>query len=263
MAALIEKDIEFFTFLTGLQNKELFSLKKLIETFPYKESHKINILDKSSNLREKFIKKEKIYHSDKHYIIKDELDFNFQYWDHLKSEFKDHIKVISTEQYSTHVQGVHEVLTKFSSKKYSVIMDSDIEFKNKNYLNDVIDIIKKFNEDENLAGIGEIYQEAPFSLPFKKCISQEIYKLFLNDSRTSVKKFFKNLFNFFFIGKKSKNERIHKLPRVFSSLILINRELYNKYKMNYDYLWLEVFDKYKNEWLSNRVMGDAGSTFLY
>ena len=33
--------------------------------------------------------------------------------------------------------------------------------------------------------------------------------------------------------------------------------------MNYDYLWLEVFDKYKNEWLSNRVMGDAGSTFLY
>ena len=36
MAALIEKDIEFFTFLTGLQNKELFSLKKLIETFPYK-----------------------------------------------------------------------------------------------------------------------------------------------------------------------------------------------------------------------------------
>ena len=33
--------------------------------------------------------------------------------------------------------------------------------------------------------------------------------------------------------------------------------------MNYNYLWLEVFDKYKNEWLSNRVMGDAGSTFLY
>ena len=47
-------------------------------------------------------------------------------------------------------------------------MDSDIEFKNKNYLNDVIDIIKKFNEDENLAGIGEIYQEALFSLPFMK-----------------------------------------------------------------------------------------------
>ena len=39
----------------------------------------------------------------------------------------------------------------------------------------------------------------------------------------------------------------------FSSLILINmQELYNKYKMNYNYLWLEVFDKYKNEWLSNR-----------
>lgn len=263
MSESVETNIEFFTFITGLQNKELTSLKNLIESFPYKKTHKINIIDKSDKLKEKYKKKEKIYHSDKHYIIKDELDFDFQYWIELKNLHKDNVNIINAHKYSTHVEGVHEILNKLSSKKYVVIMDSDIEFINHNYLKDVVDIIKSFNLDENLAGIGEIYQEAPFSLPFKRYVSQEFYKLLLNDRRSSLKNFLKNIFSFFLYGKKYKNERIHKLPRIFTSLILINRELYNKYNMNYNYLWLEVFDKYKNEWLSNRVMGDAGSSFLF
>ena len=263
MTASVETEIEFFTFLTGLQNKELLSLKTLIDTFPYKASHKINIIDKSSKLKEKFEKKEKIYHSERHYVIKHELDFDFQYWTDLKDQFKDSINVINAQQYSTHVEGVHEVLTKLASKKYVIIMDSDIKFINKNYLSDMVDIIKDFNSDENLASIGEIYQEAPFSLPFKRYIPQEFFKLFLNDRRSSFKNFIRNSFLFFLHGKKNKNERIHKLPRIFTSLILINRELYNKYKMNFNYLWLEVFDKYKNDWLSNRIMGDAGAAFLF
>ena len=202
MTASVETEIEFFTFLTGLQNKELLSLKTLIDTFPYKASHKINIIDKSSKLKEKFEKKEKIYHSERHYVIKHELDFDFQYWTDLKNQFKDSINVINAQQYSTHVEGVHEVLTKLASKKYVIIMDSDIKFINKNYLSDMVDIIKDFNSDENLASIGEIYQEAPFSLPFKRYIPQEFFKLFLNDRRSSFKNFIRNSFLFFFTWKK-------------------------------------------------------------
>lgn len=257
------EEIEFFTFLTGLQNKELFSLEALINSFPYKSSHKINILDKSEKLKEKFKNKSKIFHSEKHYIIKNELDFDFDYWNLLKEKYKENINIIEAETYSTHVEGVHEILSNYSSKKFSVIMDSDIKFINSKYLDDIIKILQDFNNDNNLAAIGEIYQEVPFSLPFKKKFSQEFYKLFLNDSRVTLIKILRNFLLFFKNGKKLYNERMHKLPRIFTSLILINSEIYNKHKMNFNYLWFEALDFYKNEWLSHRVMGDAGSALLF
>ena len=39
-------DIEFFTFFCGLQNSELDRLSDLVETFPYYNTHKLNVIDK-------------------------------------------------------------------------------------------------------------------------------------------------------------------------------------------------------------------------
>ena len=59
------------------------------------------------------------------------------------------------------------MLTKFSSKKYSVIMDSDIELKNKNYLNDVIDIIKNIMKTKILQVLEKYIKKRHFLYPLK------------------------------------------------------------------------------------------------
>ena len=57
-------------------------------------------------------------------------------------------------------------------------MDSDIEFYNKSYLNDVMDNIKKENDD--VAAVGTIVQKQLFHLSINKIFSdQSFYSFFL------------------------------------------------------------------------------------
>ena len=42
-------DIEFFTFFCGIQKSELDRLSDLVETFPYYNTHKLNVIDKSNS----------------------------------------------------------------------------------------------------------------------------------------------------------------------------------------------------------------------
>ena len=54
MSKITEDDFSFFTFITGLENKEQILIRKLLKSFPYKKTHTLNIIDKSNALLKLF-----------------------------------------------------------------------------------------------------------------------------------------------------------------------------------------------------------------
>lgn len=255
---------QFFTFITGLQNKEQELIKKLIKSFPYKETHKINIIDKTEALKQKFINKEKIFHNERVYIIKDNMDFDFKLWEEFIKSNQKYINIIKEKDFDVHIKSVHKIMTKYLNVDFAVILDSDVEFTNDNYLVDVIKLLSIHNKNGDVAALGEIYQEAPFSLPLKSFLPQDFYRLFLNDRRISYLQALKGMIKFYFNKMKpDNNDRVHKFPRLFTSLITIEKSIYNNNNMESKYLWLEVMNEFKGKWLSHRIMGDAGASLLY
>ena len=64
-------------------------------------------------------------------------------------------------------------------------MDSDIEFYNKSYLNDVMDNIKKENDD--VAAVGTIVQKQLFHLSINKIFSPKFLFIFSNDNNINFR----------------------------------------------------------------------------
>ncbi|OUU19076.1 MAG: hypothetical protein CBB97_19785 [Candidatus Endolissoclinum sp. TMED37] len=255
---------QFFTFITGLQNKEQELIKKLIKSFPYKDTHKINIIDKTEALRRKFINKEKIFHSERVYIVKDNMDFDFDLWEEFIKSNQIYINIIKEKSFDVHIKSVHKIMTEYLDVDFAVILDSDTKFINADYLPDVIKLLNTHNKNGDVAALGEIYQEAPFSLPFKSYLPQDFYRLILNEKRISYLQALKGAIRFYFSRMKpNDNDRVHKFPRLFTSLIAIEKSIYNNNNMLSKYLWLEVIKEHKKKWLSHRIMGDAGASLLY
>ena len=121
---------QFFTFITGLQNKEQELIKKLIKYFPYKDTHKINIIDKTEALRRKFINKEKIFHSERVYIVKDNMDFDFDLWKEFIKSNQKYINIIKEKTFDVHIKSVHKIMTEYLNADFAVILDSDTKFIN-------------------------------------------------------------------------------------------------------------------------------------
>ena len=263
-SSLSTKDFEFYTFITGLENREQLLIKKLFDTFPYKRTHNLNIIDKSHALKRLFENKDRINYSERHYIKKENLDFDFKAWSIFKQNNKNYIKVIQEDNFDFHMTSFHKIMTKYSKKKYAVILDSDVEFMNRNYLKDIIKLIKKHDNTNNVTAIGEVYQEAPFSFPLNRNLPNDFYKLLIRDRAIPISKAILGIFKYYLFGmKRSKVDRMHKLPRLFFGLLTVNRQIYIKEKMFSKYLWIEVIDTENNQDLSNRIMGDAGSSLFY
>lgn len=266
MLKINTKDFEFFTFITGLEKKELYLIEKLINSFPYKGTHKLNIIDKTNTLKKNFSKKKKIYYSDRHYLVKQKLDFEFEKWKQMIDKNYKIINVIKEKKFYHHTKSIQNIFDIYSKKKFIVILDSDTVFKNNKYLNEIIKKIKTIpkNYQKDIGAIGAIHQEAPFSLPLKKIFSHEFYKLFIKDKRINTFVIFKSLFKNLFRSKNLKSNRIHKLPRLWTSLLILNKKIIKKEKILSKYLWLEVFDfSNSNNMIPHRIMGDAGASILF
>ena len=91
-------------------------------------------------------------------------------------------------------------MTEYLDVDFAVILDSDAEFINANYLPDMIKLLNTHNKNGDVAALAEIYQEAPFSLPFKSSMPQDFYRLFLNDKRISYLQSLKGIIRFYFKG---------------------------------------------------------------
>ena len=133
-----KEDFQFFTFVSGFFQKEFYAIESLIESFPYKETHKLNIIDKSRAL-EKLVNlgNEKIYYSDRHYFYKPTIDFDRNQFLNLVSNNKQFVNLLESSEFDGHPEGIDNLLKNDSTSKFAVILDSDISFKNSNYLYDL------------------------------------------------------------------------------------------------------------------------------
>ncbi len=257
-------DFSFFTFITGLENKEQILVKKLFSSFPYKNTHKINLIDKSKALKKLIDNKKKINYSERHFILKNKSDFQFNEWNKFLEENRNTIEVFTEKKFDSHMESIQKILADYSKSKYVVILDSDVQFINNNYLSDIINYISKDKTPNDIAAVGQIYQEAPFSLPLKPIFSNKLYKLFLRESLFKFSTFFYELLRSCLrLQNNLKHDRMHKLPRLFCGLLALNRELYLRKKMESKYLWIDVDDYYSTDYKNHRVVGDAGSSLLF
>jgi hypothetical protein len=266
MPEINKKDFEFFTFLTGLEKKELYLIEKLVNSFPYKGTHKLNIIDKTNILKKNFSKKKKIYYSDRHYLVKQKLDFEFKKWKQMIDKNSKIINIIKEKKFYNHPKSIQNIFDIYAKKKFIVILDSDTVFKNNKYLNEIIKKIKKIPKkyQKDIGAIGTIHQEAPFSLPLKKFFSHEFYKLFVKDNRINTFSILKSLLKNLFKSKNLKSNRIHKLPRLWTSLLTLNKKIIKDEKIFSKYLWLEVFDfSNSKNMMPHRIMGDSGASILF
>ena len=255
-------DFEFFTFIMGAYQKEFHALKGLIESFPYKNSKKLNIIDKSHALIDLIKDKEKkIYFTDRYYLINPKIDFRRNDLLNLIEENKQFVNLIQSEKFDLHTESIEKVLRSYGSEKFAIILDSDIRFKNSDYLRNIIDLINE-NDINNIACIGEIYQEAPFSIPLNSKFSHNFYSYLLKSNNFSKLQIFSKILRELFISNKRKNQ-IHKLPRMLTAALCINRDIYLNKELSFKYSYLEVIDILKNSKIKHRIMGDAGSNFLF
>jgi hypothetical protein len=267
-----KKNFEFYTFFLGLKQRELEQLRKLFESFPYYDTHKINVIDKSLATKS-YIEsnKKKFYISWRSYIIDPENDLNYEECEELFNEYKDNVNRIVETKYLFHGESIDKVIKKFSKSAYTVIMDSDIIFTSDRYLSDMKNLCNKYSYDE-LAAIGSLYQSGPFYLTLNPEIPIQIYHMFL----TSKKMDFKSLlslgiyllkFGINHMIKKTikikRKDSLGRFPRFHPALLLINTKIFNMYNMSFQNLYLDVLDLKHRFETKHRVIGDNGASFLY
>ena len=149
-------------------------------------------------------------------------------------------------------------------------MDSDIAFKNDNYLDD---LIKYINNDNclDLAAIGLIVQRQLFKLSINKIIPSGLLDLITVESRLNKiqlsrklsLEIFKLLSNIIFSKKVKRESSLSRYPRLRTVLLAINRDYFVNKKLRSGFMHLDVdnIDE-KGEKTIHRVFGDSGSALL-
>lgn len=257
-----EGEFEFFTFFLGLSADELISLEALINSFPYSDTHKLNVVDKSEAVRRETMSGD-FHFDERHRFIEARSDVDYNKRDALFDRHADRVNRLLEDTSTSHSEGINRVLRDYSSSRFCVIMDSDVEFINDNYLPDIRTICADFENDE-LAAIGEIYQESPLHLPLNRNIPPEFYKLLVRDRRIGWLQALKGAVRFYLNGdKRTSGQKKHKLPRLFCGLLTVNRELFVRSEMLFKSMYLTVHDIVGNSRIEHRVMGDSGASFFF
>ena len=233
------KDFEFYTFFTGLKQKELDSLIKLFDSFPYFYTNKIMVIDNSRATREIIESGNHFYYSERAYLRNVDYDIDYDSIDEVFDRYGHHLRRIITDTKLFHSDGINIVLHDFAKTDFTVIMDSDIVFRNDQYLNDMIGFVERY---EDLLAVGQIYQSMPFHLTLGDFKS---YNFFLRKA----------------FGYLYKRVRLGRFPQIIPVLLCVNRNSFNEYNMSFKNLYLDVFnDRDKQD---HKLFGDVGSSFLF
>jgi len=265
-------DFQFFSFFVGIQRSELDKIKTLIESFPYSDSHKIFVIDKSKSAHKILSQTpNRFYDSPRSYVDDYKPNISIEEIDSFFDSYSDLLVRLEQEEYTFHGTGVDDAITKYSDKPYVVILDSDIEFHKKSYLEDMIKFINNNNDD--IAAIGSIVQKQLFHLTINKIFSADFLFMFSNDNtlmlRTKLKYVFVETFSIILkllkIISIKRKPSLGRFPRFHPLLLTINKEYYlaNKLEFGYSFLTVKDYNEKINQLTDHKIFGDSGSTFLH
>lgn len=261
------QDFEFYTFFTGLKQAELTCLRELLQSFPYYDSHKINVIDQSQAVKA-YLESEsqKFYCSWRSYLIEPERDLDDVECEQLFSEYADMVNRIIEPEKRFHGQLIDKAMNQYAQSPYVVIMDSDIVFTSDRYLPDMTRLCNRYSYDE-LAAIGTLYQKRLFHLTLSREVTPGFYHMFMPSQskhipwkyvlKTAVKHLFK---------KPADPKRVNflgRFPRFHPALLLINRRIFTQYQITFHNLYLDVLDIKDGHETKHKIIGDNGASFLY
>ena len=234
-----DNDFEFFTFFTGLKQKELDCLVSLFDSFPYFYTHKITVLDNSRSTKKIIDNNESFYYSERAYMNNPTYDIDLNEVESVFKRYKKYVNRVITDKKLFHGDGINMVMNNIAKSKFVVVMDSDITFKNRKYLIDVMNFVEKYNDD--LLAVGQIFQSMPFHLTLDDYNHNILLKI-----------------PFRYLAKRLIRGRF---PQIIPVLLCVNRDSFIKYNMSFDFLHLDVYNT-KDE-RDHKLFGDNGSSFLF
>ena len=264
-------DIEFFTFFCGIQKSELDRLSELVETFPYYNTHKLNVIDKSRAIQSLVLTNPKKFYGDhRSYVINYPKKLNIKLYDEFFKINKNKVVRLEQEKYTFYDETLDDILNHISNKKFVVIMDSDISFNNDRYLKHILHHIN--NDDlSKLAAVGTIVQRQLFKLSINKIIPSNLLDLATVELLFTKKQVLKNLisgitkllYNLINYKKVKRLPSVSRYPRLRNALAVINRDYFTAHKLRSGYMYLDVDNiDQKGEVTKHRVFGDACAALL-
>lgn len=260
-------DFEFYTFFTGLKQKELTALRELLQSFPYYDSHKVNVIDQSQAVKT-YLESgaQKLYTSWRSYLVEPERDLDEAACEKLFSDYANSVnRIVQTERFF-HGQGIDRVMKYYSSSPYVIVMDSDIVFTADHYLSDMMSLCDRYGLDE-LAAVGMLYQKRPFHLTLSREVHPSFHIKFMASRNEQIDwwHILKTAFNHV-INKDLKQKPVNYLgrfPQMHPALLMINREIFVRHDMTFHNLCLDVLDIIDGHETKHKILGDNGASFLY
>jgi hypothetical protein len=274
---IVANDFEFYAFFLGLQHQELECLKELLRTFPYYDTHRINLVDQSAAVkRELESGDEKFYTDWRSYKISPVRTLNEDDFEKLLGDYSGGVNRIVEQERLFHGQAIDRVMNSYASAQYVVAMDSDISFTSDRYLHDMVRLANRHRPDD-LAAIGLLYQRSPFHLTLSAEVPAKFYRAFLTSRKlpngrwigrnnkvlwksvlkTAIKCIIKKHSNV------SRQSYVGRFPRLHPALLIVNRNSFQKHNMTFRNLYLDVLDINGKFESRHRVFGDNGASFLY
>ena len=152
----MKNSFEFFTFFLGIQKSELIKLQNLIDTFPYFNNYKINVIDKSEpSLKLANKKDERFYDSPRSYFQNYKPNITL---DEINHFFNSNVDKINRIKEKTGIDN------RYISGENENVIDISIKCSNK--------IFKKFPK-KKINFLILVTQTSPYRIPTTACILQD------------------------------------------------------------------------------------------
>ena len=237
---------QFFTFFSGIKNRELVALRRLAASFRQYYDAPLYVMDQHRPIQELIAKGERIYYADRAYVdhISSDLDI-----EGLEAFFRDNAEFVRrvpvTRQFQ-HSAFINEALTNHRSLPYAVVMDSDVWFKNSRFFADMNVLVAPYSNDD-LVAAGYLYQSMPFELP----------------STHGHNKRWMHRLGEGLVRRFGFRERRGKLPGLEPNFLWVNGDLFVLLNMRFQNLHLNIFDTVVYNGANYKLLGDNGPSLLY
>ena len=244
---ITENNTQFFTFFAGIKNSELVSLEELAQSFRRYYRSPLWVMDQHKPIQRMVDAGERIFFDDTAYLEHVSSDLDQARLERFFESNSDFVQRIQVPRQFPHEAMINETLNNHRSLPYAVIMDSDIWFKNGDFLGDLNELVQGYSEDEVFAA-GLLIQSVPFDLPSDYAREGEKHVLHkLGD--WLIKQYG------FRLGRG-------KLPGLEPNFFWINGSMFTRLNMSYRNMRLNILDAtvYRNS--VYKVLGDNGPSVL-
>lgn len=268
---LNSENTDFISFFVGLSHKELEELEILVQSFERNFSHKLVVMDMTRASLELVSRKERMWQQDRAFTYEIEPTITIEQVDSFFEKHKNCLIRIESDVYEMRSHRTNRVMYEVSNKQYVLLLDSDIEFTNGRFFEEMSDMMARSGEERiGMAGnyisaydFGvdtKIYGSRRFNIFDSMLKFSDYLKTFANHLKFKFSRGIANSANFDKSGQRKKGM----FPRIDPAFLLMNREEFVKHDMRFNLLYLDALNFEEGgdmvEW---RVLGDESAGIVY